>query len=131
MGASIANIIAMRRMMSCACPELLLDRLPLRRYSSEEAEDEPSERVDLFGGKISLLKNDFADLCLGSSARPRKALKAGSTVAHLAFYLAEHIGAQMGFDELAVWAFQQSLVLRPDGPVAQRNLDWILGRIER
>ncbi|NLX04454.1 MAG: motility associated factor glycosyltransferase family protein [Phycisphaerae bacterium] len=48
---------------------------------------------DVFRGKISLLKNDFAEQCLGPAARKRIGITAGSTVAHLAFYLAEFIGA--------------------------------------
>lgn len=58
------------------------------------AEPKVSEAVpDTFTGKKSLLKNDFADLCIGKLAKKRDGLRAGSTVAHLAFYLAEYIGA--------------------------------------
>lgn len=49
--------------------------------------------TDLFTGKKSLLKNEFADMCLGEHAKRREGLKAGATVAHLSFYLAEYIGA--------------------------------------
>ena len=49
--------------------------------------------LDTFKGRVSLLKNEFADLCLGPATRRRDSLTAGSTVAHLAFYLAEYIGA--------------------------------------
>ncbi len=58
------------------------------------AEPKVSETVpDTFSGKKSLLKNEFADTCLGKLAKKRDGLRAGSTVAHLAFYLAEYIGA--------------------------------------
>lgn len=47
---------------------------------------------DLYPGPISMLGNDFAESLL-SDRRPGKAsLRAGATVAHLAFYLAEHMG---------------------------------------
>jgi len=49
--------------------------------------------IDTFTGKKTLLANDFAALCLGPGAGPRDGLRAGSTVAHLSFYLAEYLGA--------------------------------------
>jgi len=49
--------------------------------------------VDTFTGNTSLLCNEFAELCLGSRTAKRDGLRAGSTVAHLSFYLAEYIGA--------------------------------------
>lgn len=44
------------------------------------------------GGRVHLLKAEFADELLGEAAPTRAALRAGSTVAHLSFYLAEFLG---------------------------------------
>ncbi len=48
--------------------------------------------IDRYGGPISLLDNTFARQCLGDGFEAKAGLKAGATVAHLAFYLAEHLG---------------------------------------
>jgi hypothetical protein len=48
--------------------------------------------LDVFTGSMSLLHNDFASKLLRETAPPRKGLKAGATVAHLSFYLAEFLG---------------------------------------
>ncbi len=48
--------------------------------------------VDVFDGPVSLLYNEFAEQCLGRDLGKRGGLRAGTTVAHLAFYLAEHLG---------------------------------------
>ena len=48
--------------------------------------------VDTYSGPLSLLDNTFARRCLGEKLAARGALKAGSTVAHLCFYLAEYLG---------------------------------------
>jgi hypothetical protein len=48
--------------------------------------------IDAFNGPVRLLENTFAQLCLGDDLAARGRLKAGATVAHLAFYLAEHLG---------------------------------------
>jgi len=81
-----------------------LDYHPISRQFFEGVEDfgrihlvaEPKVTwhvLDAFKGRISLPQNEFADLCLGRAARPRDSIKAGTTVAHLAFYLAEYLGA--------------------------------------
>lgn len=46
-------------------------------------------------GPMSVLGHEFLDLCLRDVTPPisRERLPAGSTVAHLAFYLAQHLGA--------------------------------------
>jgi len=44
-------------------------------------------------GPVSLLKNEFSDLILRDTKDEHEGLTAGATVAHLAFYLAEYIGA--------------------------------------
>lgn len=47
---------------------------------------------DLNPGPLSLLGNDFIDKLLREMSLDRPRLPAGATVAHLAFYLAEHLG---------------------------------------
>jgi hypothetical protein len=47
---------------------------------------------DVYPGPISLLGNDFADGLLREMKLPRQRLPSGATVAHLAYYLAEHMG---------------------------------------
>ncbi|HOA73296.1 MAG TPA: DUF115 domain-containing protein [Phycisphaerae bacterium] len=48
--------------------------------------------VDAYRGRVSLLANDFATAVLGEKLGRRDGLKAGATVAHLAFYLAVYMG---------------------------------------
>jgi hypothetical protein len=48
--------------------------------------------VDAYGGPVSLLDSGFARMCLGEDLAARQGLQAGATVAHLAFYLLEHLG---------------------------------------
>ena len=48
--------------------------------------------MDAFNGRTHLLHNDLYDTLLQSAAPARGRIKAGSTVAHLAFYLAQHLG---------------------------------------
>ncbi len=48
--------------------------------------------LDRFPGRRHVLQNRFADALLRSAAPRRGSLKAGATVAHLSFYLAEHLG---------------------------------------
>jgi hypothetical protein len=48
--------------------------------------------LDRYPGPISLLGSDWAALLLGERLGRRSGLKAGATVAHLAFYLAAYMG---------------------------------------
>jgi len=48
--------------------------------------------IDAYDGPVSLLDNAFARMCLGDDLAGRQGLRAGATVAHLAFYLLEHLG---------------------------------------
>lgn len=48
--------------------------------------------LDSFPGPVRLTHSDFLDKLLGPTARPRVRVKYGSTVAHLSFYLAQHLG---------------------------------------
>ncbi|MFO0840220.1 MAG: 6-hydroxymethylpterin diphosphokinase MptE-like protein [Phycisphaerae bacterium] len=57
------------------------------------AEPKATHRVlDLFPGAMHVLHHLFYDALFGPAAPQRGGLKAGSTVAHLALYLAEHLG---------------------------------------
>jgi len=48
--------------------------------------------IDAYRGPVSLIGNDFARQLLGDALGFRPGLKAGATVAHLAFYLAVYMG---------------------------------------
>jgi hypothetical protein len=48
--------------------------------------------TDAYPGPTSLLDNRWARLCVGDALAARAGLKAGSTVAHLAFYLTLYLG---------------------------------------
>jgi hypothetical protein len=48
--------------------------------------------LDAFPGRKHVLKSSFVDDLLRAQAPQRGALRAGSTVAHLSYYLAEHLG---------------------------------------
>ena len=48
--------------------------------------------VDAYRGSVSLLDNGFARMCLGDDLAGRQGVRAGATVAHLAFYLLEYLG---------------------------------------
>ncbi|MCL2647048.1 MAG: DUF115 domain-containing protein [Phycisphaerales bacterium] len=48
--------------------------------------------LDVFTGSMSLIHNEFASQLLQGALPRRAALKAGATVAHLSFYLAEFLG---------------------------------------
>lgn len=69
------------------------EHLPPDLDSELIAEPKASSAIfNLYPGPISVLGNDFAESLL-ARCRPNKArLRAGATVAHLAFYLAEHMG---------------------------------------
>lgn len=48
--------------------------------------------VDSFPGPVRLTHSDFLDKLLGPVARQRVRVRCGSTVAHLSFYVAQHLG---------------------------------------
>ena len=48
--------------------------------------------IDHYPGPVSILDNSWARLLLGDELAARDGLRAGATVAHLAFYLAEYLG---------------------------------------
>jgi len=75
--------------------------------------------LDAYHGRIHVLHNDWYDDLLREAAPRRGALKAGSTVAHLAFYLAEHLGCDpiilIGQD----LSFSEGLYYPPGMPIEQ------------
>ncbi len=48
--------------------------------------------LDVFTGSMSVIHNEFAERLLRGTFPPRMGMKAGATVAHLSFYLAEFLG---------------------------------------
>ncbi len=48
--------------------------------------------LDTYRGRTHVLHHDLYDTLLAEAAPPRGRIRAGSTVAHLAFYLAEYLG---------------------------------------
>jgi hypothetical protein len=84
------------------------ERLPAKMNTTLIAEPKASARVfSLFPGPIRILGNDFADKLLAPMKIGKDRLRAGATVAHLAFYLAEYagcdpiifIGQDLGFSD--------------------------------
>jgi hypothetical protein len=84
------------------------ENLPARLTTTLVAEPKASARMfGLFTGPIRLLGNDFADRLLAPMKIEKDRLRAGATVAHLAFYLAEYlacdpivfVGQDLGFSD--------------------------------
>ncbi|HEV8607137.1 MAG TPA: 6-hydroxymethylpterin diphosphokinase MptE-like protein [Tepidisphaeraceae bacterium] len=69
------------------------EKLPGKLTTTLIAEPKASARVfGLFPGPIRILGSDFADKLLAPMDMKKDRLRAGATVAHLAFYLAEYLG---------------------------------------
>ncbi|HEY1686338.1 MAG TPA: 6-hydroxymethylpterin diphosphokinase MptE-like protein [Tepidisphaeraceae bacterium] len=69
------------------------ENLPAKLSSELIAEPKASDRIfELFPGRVSLLGNTFAEALVREIQINKNALRAGATVAHLAFYLAEFLG---------------------------------------
>jgi len=69
------------------------ENLPLGLDTELVAEPKATSGVfELNPGPLSLLGNDFADSLLREMKLPKARLPSGATVAHLAYYLAEHLG---------------------------------------
>jgi hypothetical protein len=74
------------------------EKLPRQLRTELVAEPKASAKVlGMYGGPLTLLGSDYCDKLLHemykSGARtPKERLRAGATVAHLAFYLAEYLG---------------------------------------
>jgi len=84
------------------------ENLPAKLSTTLVAEPKASARMfGLFPGPIRLLGNDFADRLLSPLSLEKDRLRAGATVAHLAFYLAEYlacdpiifVGQDLGFSD--------------------------------
>jgi len=75
--------------------------------------------LEVFPGRAHLLHNTLYDALLGPVAPPRGRIRAGSTVAHLSFYLAEYLGCDpiilVGQD----LAFCDGLYYPPGMPIEQ------------
>lgn len=69
------------------------ESLPEKLGTRLVAEPKASDRIfELFPGRVSLLGNNFAEGLLREMRIGKPLLTAGATVAHLAYYLAEHLG---------------------------------------
>ena len=69
------------------------EKLPAGLETELVAEPKAASAIfDLYPGPSSLLGNDFADSLLREMKLPKARLPSGATVAHLAYYLAEHLG---------------------------------------
>lgn len=69
------------------------EKLPAKLKTELVAEPKATDAIfNLMPGPISLLGNDLAESLLAEMNLNKARLPAGATVAHLAFYLAEHLG---------------------------------------
>jgi hypothetical protein len=84
------------------------ENLPAKLSTTLVAEPKASAQMfGLFTGAIRLLGNDFADRLISPLKVQKDRLRAGATVAHLAFYLAEYlacdpivfVGQDLGFSD--------------------------------
>jgi hypothetical protein len=73
--------------------------------------------VDAYRGRLHLLYNSIYDDLLGPAAPHRAGLRAGSTVAHLAFYLAEHLGCEPVILVGQDLSFSEGLYYPPGMPI--------------
>ena len=69
------------------------EKLPANIKTELVAEPKATNAIfDLHPGPLSLLGNDFAETLLSEMKIDKARLPSGATVAHLAYYLAEHLG---------------------------------------
>src|SRR5205814_9504770 len=71
------------------------EKLPADLKTHLVAEPKASPKIfDLYPGPVTILGNDYADRLLREFSRDidKGRLRSGATVAHLAYYLAEHLG---------------------------------------
>ncbi len=73
--------------------------------------------LDHFPGQRRILRHKFMDLLLRDAMPRRGALPAGATVAHLAFYLAEHLGCDPILFVGQDLAFTDGLFYMPGSPI--------------
>lgn len=72
---------------------------------------------DTFRGPVHMLHSSYVDDLLREAAPPRAHLRAGSTVAHLAFYLAEHLGCDPVILVGQDLSFSEGLYYPPGMPI--------------
>ncbi len=75
--------------------------------------------LDAFPGQTHVLRSSFVDDLLQQHAPPRGALRAGSTVAHLSYYLAEHLGCDPIIFVGQDLSFSEGLYYPPGTPIEQ------------
>lgn len=69
------------------------EKLPATLRTELVAEPKASSAIfSMYPGPISILGNDYADGLLAACKTEKEQLPSGATVAHLAYYLAEHLG---------------------------------------
>jgi hypothetical protein len=69
------------------------EKLPAKIRTELVAEPKATPRVlEMMTGPVNLIGNDFAEGLLREMKLRKPSLTSGATVAHLAFYLAEHLG---------------------------------------
>ncbi len=69
------------------------ENLPSRLHTELVAEPKASNKIfGLWPGPLSILGNQYADQLLAELPADKARLRSGATVAHLAYYLAEHLG---------------------------------------
>jgi hypothetical protein len=69
------------------------EKLPSALNTHLVAESKATNKIfSLFPGPLTLTGNDYAEALLREMRVGKEVLRAGATVAHLAFYLAEHLG---------------------------------------
>jgi hypothetical protein len=69
------------------------EKLPKTLRTELVAEPKASDRIfQLHTGPLTVLGSAYADSLLGEVSEKKSRLSAGATVAHLAYYLAEHLG---------------------------------------
>jgi hypothetical protein len=69
------------------------EKLPPTLRTELVAEPKATNAIfSMYPGPVSILGNDYADKLLAEMKPEKEQLPAGATVAHLAYYLAEHLG---------------------------------------
>jgi hypothetical protein len=69
------------------------EKLPPTLRTELVAEPKASSAIfSMYPGPISILGNDYADSLIAETRPEKERLPSGATVAHLAYYLAEHLG---------------------------------------
>ena len=101
LGMGIQPHLAPRPDYSHICTRFF-ERVPKGLRTELGAEPKASAAVfKLYPGPISLLGNELADRMLSPVRAGKTRLRAGATVAHLAFYLAEHLDVPLDFEATA------------------------------